>query len=503
VAGLAFIAAGLATLAAGAPDRLLVTTASGWEILSRRVSRLAAAVAANDVSLARRLARRGLGDTAPLDWRGNPVIHRVERPEMLAALLEQGLDPDAPDEDGRTRLMVVQQPELARILLAAGADVHARDRLGRSVADHHLSYGPIRPLLDAHAGGALSGSAEEAAVVGRTDWLSVEGDAAAAPGLSSATLEPPSPDPGEEATVTATLVNASDEDRQLDVRAVLNEALLFVSATHDGAIARPGQPQAVQTVRWPLLALPAHGRGQIALRVVRRGDAEAGDPAVQWYVRPERGGETETLLVSPPTGARETAGGGLDRTWPQRLWFLPFLLLPFLLWGWSRRVRRQGGDGVQMAGRVVAMGGAAVCAAIAVALVWSAIEPLVRFDTATCTILDRRVFSREIVTRSTRPVSSTATRSYGVPLAAVRIETGGRPVVAAGFSVGMATHSVEALRPFALGARVPCWVDPAEPSRFTLVRRPPISMAAGLGLLAVTLLMLTAVLSWLSPGTPR
>jgi hypothetical protein len=28
-------------------------------------------------------------------------------------------------------------------------------------------------------------------------------------------------------------------------------------------------------------------------------------------------------------------------------------------------------------------------------------------------------------------------------------------------------------------------------------------MAAGLGLLAVTLLMLTAVLSWLSPGTPR
>jgi hypothetical protein len=87
-----------------------------------------------------------------------------------------------------------------------------------------------------------------------------------------------------------------------------------------------------------------------------------------------------------------------------------------------------------------------------------------------------------------------------VPLAAVRIDTGSSSVVATGFSVGMATHSVEALRPFALGARVPCWVDPAGASRFTLVRRPPISFLAGLGLLTVTTLMLAAVWRWLSPS---
>jgi hypothetical protein len=338
VAGAGAIAGGLATLLPGAPDRLLVALPGGWGILDARVSRLDAAVTVNDVSLARRLVRRGLGDAVPLDAHGRPVIHRVERAEMLAALLEHGLDPDAPNEDGQTRLMLVQQPDLARLLLAAGADLQARDRYGRAVVDHHLSYGAVRPVLDAHGAGALGGGAgDPAALRGRTDWLRGEVDAAAGSlGDSVATILPPSPEPGAEATVALTLVNPSDEDRLVDVLAFLNDGLLFVSATHGGDSVNAGRPEVVRAIRWPLLALPARSQGRLDVGVIRRGDAEAGSPSARWEIRHVPRGGTETLDVSSPPRAddRVTAGNaGASR--PQLAWLLLIVPLGLLLRGYA------------------------------------------------------------------------------------------------------------------------------------------------------------------------
>lgn len=506
VIALALVAAGLLTLAAGAPDRLLVTTARGWDLLDGRAARLDAAIAADDVALARRLAGRGLGDAVPRDSSGRPLLHEVERPAMLAALLAEGLDPDARDEDGQTRLMLVQQPELARMLLDAGADVHARDRLGRSVADHHLPYGDIRPLIDARAGGAQRESAQGGPETrGRSDWLLVEPPAATA---SSAVLVPAAPDRGAEATATTIVVNPSDGDRLIDVRAELNEAVLFVAASHGGAVEQPGRPQVVQTIRWPLLTLPAHRAGRLTLGVVRRADGEAGDPAIRWHIRQVPQGETDTIETVAPRDARAAGGappgpGTPEAIWP-RVWWLAVLVPLGLLLAALSRWRRPGSDRVPAAGRAVALGGAVVSAGIALALTWSAVEPFVRLQAASCTILDRRVFSREIVVRSPGSTTSTPTRSYAVPVVAVRVEAGATPIVATGFSLGMATRGVHELRPFALGARVPCWVDPAVASRFTLVRWPPLSLAAGLVMLGLTTAMLLLVARWHSgPPAPR
>lgn len=506
VLGLGLVGAGLATLVAGAPDRLLVGAAGGWELLNRRVTRLGDAVRANDVSLAHRLLQRGVGDSAPLDELGRPWIHRVEHPEMLAAFLEHGLDPDAPDDDDQTRLMLVRQPELARLLLAAGADVHARDRFGRAVVDHHDPYGPVRPVLDEHAGEALRNDASgpAAMVDARTDW--VRRDVAATPrsAVPGASIAPAAPARGDEATVTLTLVNPSDADQHLDVRAELNQALLFVSASAGGLITRPRRPQFDQRLHWPRLLLPAHAEGQLDVRVVRRADAEAGDPVARWEVRLEPGGTIERYEVAPPRDQRRTASAEAGWPWPQVIWFAVLVSLALLARAWMRRQRDAAKGGVTGVGRVAAAGGAVVTTGIAVALSWSAVEPYVRFAPATCTILDRRVYSREIRSSDARGQGSSApTRTYPVPVAAVRIETGGAARVATGFTTGWATYSSEELRPFALGARVPCWVDPAESSRFTLVRRPPLSLAVGLTMLAIVTLALAAIARLLGPSTPR
>jgi len=117
-----------ATLAPAAPGDLLAVTAQGWEILERRSAGVEDAIEAGDVDLARKLAGRGLGDPAARDASGNPILHRARGAEMVAALLEAGLDPDAADARGHTLLMRSSDVEVSRLLLSAGADPNARDR---------------------------------------------------------------------------------------------------------------------------------------------------------------------------------------------------------------------------------------------------------------------------------------------------------------------------------------------------------------------------------------
>lgn len=76
------------------------------------------------------------------------------------------------------------------------------------------------------------------------------------------------------------------------------------------------------------------------------------------------------------------------------------------------------------------------------------------------------------------------------PLAAVSIDAGAERLVTAGWSAGAATHSVQELRAVPIGSTVPCWIDPDDPRRFTLVRTPPMAAVLGLAmLLGLTLVL--------------
>lgn len=493
-AGVLVLGGAAATLAPAAPGGLLVTTAAGWEVLERRQERLDRAIDTNDIPLARRLAGRGLGEVAPLDALGLPVIHRVENAEMLAALLEAGFDPDARDADGRTLLMKTRQPALVRTLLAHGADIQASDRDGWTAGDVHAD-GPVRGILESHAGGRPPGNGAGAdwKARARSEWVIGSVDPAAAPGPSAVSLDPRPLSRGGLATATADIVNAQTDDRWLEVRATLNTAALFVGASHGGAIENAVQPQLTQTIRWPLLSLPARSRGRLALQIVALDDEDAGDLVVDWQVRdlPGRAERTMRIYERPGRLDREPAATGA------LLFYGIGLAIAAGLWFLIGRLRtRAAGARVRGIGLAGAVAGAVLCAGLFTALVWSMLEPTVRFEAAACTILDRRLQLRTPVdTTSTgidgRPADSTGT-PYAVPMAAVRIDRAPGPLIATGFAVGMTTRSVHELRWFPLGARVPCWVDPDVPSRFTLVRSPSASGVLGLAFVAALTLGLGA-----------
>jgi len=499
--GLGMIGGALATLSPAAPAELLVTTASGWDRLDERLGRLTAAMYARDVALVRRLASRGLGDAEPLDFGGRPVIHGATDAGVLTALLDSGFAPDARDEDGRTLLMQARHPDLVRVLLAAGADVDARDREGRTVADSLPDE--LRALVEAHAGRALQQREDEdPSRRGRTDWLTVARDPSAAGEQSTVTLDPPDVGRDETATIAATLVNPSADDRLLDVSATLGVAALFVGASHDGVIARPGRPQLVQAVRWPLLSLPAHSRGRLELRIVTRPDIEAGDLGVEWQVRTLPGAEVERLQISQPLSDPAPDADGTDRTWIYAGGAAALAAVAWLLHR-MRTMRRNAGDGTEGAASLIAAAVALVLGFAVALFLWSMAEPWARFERTECTILDHRVrLFRSLVNRSTPALVSNATPTGSSPLAAVRIERGAAPVITTGFDTGFMASSVQDLRRFPLGARVPCWVDPASASRFTLTRLPSLSSGLALGTFTLLALVLMAISRGLRPDGP-
>jgi hypothetical protein len=487
--GLAMIAGSLATLAPAAPADLLVRTSAGWDVLGRRMARLAAASSAGDVALVRRLALRGVGDAESLDPIGLSVVHRGTDAGLLAALIDAGLAVDARDADGRTLLMHARRPEIARALLAAGADVDAQDRAGVTVGDSLPEE--LRAIVEAHAGRPLRGRADEGnSPGGSTEWLIVTGDTSAPLANSTVVVDPPRIPQGETATITATLSNASAEDRRVDVAATLNGATLFVSASHGGSIEPPARPAISRRIRWPVLSLPAYSQGRLELQVVTRSHVRGDELGVDWLVRTLPGRDEETLEVEVPLGEVEPAAVAGDRS---AIYAAGGAVVVAGLWILMRRVRRAGTGrmaGVATAGSIVAGGLGVVLGLVLAVMLWSIVEPWVRFHPADCTILDLRV--RMVAGRSSS-ISQTETRPGFAPLAAVRIEHANAPVITSGFDVGFPGGSVHDLRAFAVGSRVPCWVDPARATRFTLVRAPGLSSWLAIGSITLLSLLLSAI----------
>jgi hypothetical protein len=130
-------------------------------------------------------------------------------------------------------------------------------------------------------------------------------------------------------------------------------------------------------------------------------------------------------------------------------------------------------------GRMVSGASAILCLAVAADLTWSMVEPYARLDRAHCEILDRRALATEVESSTIggRPRRHHTLQAH--PLAAVSIQTGAERVVTAGWSTGAATHSVQELRAVSVGSTVPCWIDPDDPHRFTLVRTPSMLARSG------------------------
>jgi hypothetical protein len=535
VAGVLMLVGAAAALSPAAPGNLLAARLEGWALLEGRLARLEGAIEAGEVDLARKLAARGLGDPAARDGSGTPVLHFARGAEMVAALLEAGLDPDAGDARGHTLLMRSSDVEVARVLLAAGADPNARDDQGftalmhrrddsaervellleagadvhavndsgRTVAD--LVHGPGRALLERHSGGRPLQETGGVTPRGRDDWLAPSPGALGRADASGVSLRGEPLLPGDVGAVSIVVDNPSSEDRVLDVRAVLDSGVLFVAASHEGAVEARGRRGPTSTVRWPWLSLPAGGRGQLELEVLARpddavADLEVGDLGLDVRVVDLPGRSEQVLAFSQPRQGPAARAGWDD---PRSLLIvaLPAALVAvfWLVWG-RRRGREAKNEQRSRIGRTIAAGCALLCLWTAGDLLWSMVEPYVRFDEAACEILDQRVLATEVErSRSRRGNQPRVMQPH--PLAAVAIDTGEERLVTAGWASGGATRSVHELRAFPIGSTASCWLDPADPRRFTLIRTPSLGGVIGVSLLLVTALALALVAAKLGRGS--
>ncbi|HUE84535.1 MAG TPA: hypothetical protein VMO26_00505 [Vicinamibacterales bacterium] len=516
--GLAMLGGAAATLSPAAPGDWIASAPPFWGLLDHRVDRLEAAIESGDVDRARTLAARGLGDPAARDASGTPILHLAQQPEMVAALLEAGLNPDVRGASGQTLLMLNGDPEVLRLLLAAGADPNARDdhgftalmhrrddaveaieRLleagadvhavsdgGRTVAD--LVRGPGRALLERYAGDRELVETGGVTPRGRDDWLVASPGPAGRPDASGVVLQGEPLRPGDVGSVAIVVDNPSARDTVVEVRAVLDNGVLFVNASHAGAVDDRGRLGPSSTVMWPWLSLPSGGQGRLELTVLARpddvvADLRTGDWSVDVHVVdvPER---TERVLQLTQQRAGEPAHVAWDdpRAFAAPL-ILAGLVLMFWLVLWRRRGEESGSNQRTRIGRAVAAGGALLCLVVAGDLVGSMAEPFVRFEETTCELLDRRVLSTLV---EGTPTPRTGRRDRTVqphPLVAVAIVTGGERLVTAGWSTSNASHLVHELRATQIGSMTRCWIDPDDPRRFTVLRTPSLGGLVGLALL--------------------
>ena len=511
VMGIGFLLASTLSLLPQAPDRFLTSTSIGMGLLEGRTERLEAALRGEQPSLVRRLARRGLGNPAPTDATGNPLLFDAQEASVLRILLDHRFDPDAQDLEGRTLLMHAAQrgdPERVQILLDAGADTNLRDNLGQSLGDYASGNPDIARLLGAGsiAGQDRGASNRELREQARSDWLALATEPSAM--ASKLTVAPDQLLFGDVAKLRIQLHNPTDREQLLITRAVLNQSALFVSGSHGASIENPSRAQLSRTIRWPLLALPAGRSGVLELHFVVPGDGDSGDLSIDVRTRElgtfaQEGEQLLNLYRTPSWGDLEISG-----LW----WLFPSLLFGGLLAGFlvltlflrrkrpsqsARADRRVSGTRILTAVKYLGL-------AITVSLLWSMIAPFVTLEPTQCTVLDQRVRLRsyEAMTTSAsspgnRSLSTSST--YRVPQVAVQIDTDRDPVIATGFSTGWASASVHDLRFFPIGATVPCFIDRDDPTQFTFRRRPGFGALTALFVLGLCVLLVFSGLRWVSP----
>jgi hypothetical protein len=236
-----------------------------------------------------------------------------------------------------------------------------------------------------------------------------------------------------------------------------------------------------------VLKLPAYSQGNLAVQVVARSDEHAaGDAIIDVEIR-EIGGSVEQLNFHQPAQRKELSPTAQRATYMIPVLFLIVMIISFIV---IRRRKPSTLTKAQIATSILAV----ICIGFAALLIWSFIDPFIRFEEATCTILDRRYVPESATTESGGSRGST---TYSVPIAAFRIDFNGQRLISTGFSLG-STHSADELRRFPLGSKVRCWVFPDDRSIFTLTRNPGTGWIIVLGILlligtaCITFVWLTA-----------
>jgi hypothetical protein len=84
--------------------------------------------------------------------------------------------------------------------------------------------------------------------------------------------------------------------------------------------------------------------------------------------------------------------------------------------------------------------------------------------------------------------------TYALPMLAVRYSVAGDQWISTGFNANMASRSVSELRNFNIGDTVPCWFDPDDPARFTVVLTPGAAGITGL----IMALLCGLVFAWIA-----
>ncbi len=498
---------GLLTLTPGAPDNWLLKTPIGWSVIESRWESLEQAIRDGKIQVVRKICWAGVGDSAPRDTFGSPLIDDAKSPEILRILLESGLDPDARSEGAITRLMRVYDAELAQVLLDFGADVNARDdegmtplmhvvrtnldivkthvengadlqavdNVGRTVADLLGSDPAIEDYIKSQSGGQLRyGREMDYADLARRDWL-VQKDLTDARSLLPTQISV-TPDPmayGQLADVEIQMSNDSDKDRVMRIEAHLNEVALFVDASHDGKIANPYQPKIDQVISWPPLALPARSSGLLKMRIIARSDWDAGDLNVdiraQNVLDYSEGSEVNLNLYQPlsVSGSQEED----NAAWA----FILAFPLSILIWVLCGRFLGAEHRLTVLSSRIAAGLFSFVLALVAYRLVMDTLKPYTEYHETQATILDRRFF---LATATSSTASKTSTTTiHRVPIVSVAYRSTGKEVIATGFANQPVSPQI--FRDFKLGAEVTCWFDPANPSEFVLIRGVSILMVLG------------------------
>jgi hypothetical protein len=243
----------------------------------------------------------------------------------------------------------------------------------------------------------------------------------------------------------------------------ISPAAYFVGGSHEVKVANPYDAPLTQSFRWPPLALPAGGIGELKLELLTRAE-ESGDVDVTILARDVYRdlGTNLSLLRTPeadhPRVAISTVPGG---GWTCAALAAAGIVLAVLVW------RR--GDPKKRAFLLGLAGLFVVTSAMSLLMLLALHDDLrtaTSYEETTCTVLDRRLFMQ--TSADTGSGTRSRTRTSYSPRLALRYATRSGERVSEGFGTGMVSYG--AIRDFALGGQCACWYDP-ENDRRVVVRR--------------------------------
>jgi hypothetical protein len=285
---------------------------------------------------------------------------------------------------------------------------------------------------------------------------------------STIALDPATPKEGDVVTFLVHLRNSGDEPAPFtEVEFELPLEAMFVDATGlDSAKIDPADKVVAATVD-----LPAGADRQFSVRMVVPHDAGGRSLSPHLKVRYAHAGVEfyggEPVTIDTRVANTGVALGGV-RFNPASIAVLCVLLLYPVLRVLTGSRKESKGPVLMI---VIAVGFLSIFAGMA----WHDWRTVSEFPQSTCTILDSRLRSETSPSStSSTPGRRQNTTTYE-PLLAMRYADNGREVIGTGYStgsrlqIGLGSSTISEYERFKIGAQVPCWFDPDDPTRIMVL----------------------------------